>query len=301
MQLSRLRIKDKKLFDKFLNISEHKLSVYKFESIYIWKNLYHIGWKIIEGSLCVFFRDKIGCFLYLPPLGPTTNADTVSQVFKIMDGVNSNKDISRIENLEEKDVLFYKGLGYRCRYKSSDYVCERIDLEKLKGDRFKSKRACCNYFVKRYPDAEYLPFSLKYKDACLELFDLWAGQRKSKLRDAIYQGMIDDSRSCVKILLDSYGDLNIAGRTVKVDKGIRAFSFGFELNQDTFCILFEITDLSIKGLAQFVFREFCSELKEYRQINIMDDSGLENLKKVKLSYHPVSLIPAYIADRKPPD
>ena len=41
-----------------------------------------------------------------------------------------------------------------------------------------------------------------------------------------------------------------------------------------------------------------SELKGYKFINIMDDSGLENLKKVKLSYQPLKLIPAYIAKRK---
>jgi len=64
-----------------------------------------------------------------------------------------------------------------------------------------------------------------------------------------------------------------------------AFTFGFKLNKDTFCILYEITDLSIKGLSQFIFRQFCSELKNHRYINIMDDSGLVNLKRVKLSYH----------------
>jgi hypothetical protein len=62
--------------------------------------------------------------------------------------------------------------------------------------------------------------------------------------------------------------------------------------------LYEITDLSIKGLAQFIFRAFAEELKNYRYLNIMDDSGLANLKKVKLSYHPERLVPAYIARRR---
>ena len=43
---------------------------------------------------------------------------------------------------------------------------------------------------------------------------------------------------------------------------------------------------------------FAQELKNYKFINVMDDSGLENLKKVKLSYHPVKLVPAYIVRRK---
>lgn len=92
-------------------------------------------------------------------------------------------------------------------------------------------------------------------------------------------------------------NLNCIGRIVKVDKEIRAFSFGFKLNAQTFCILYEITDLQVKGLAQFIFREFCREMADYKYINIMDDSGLENLKQVKLSYHPIKLVPAYIVQR----
>jgi hypothetical protein len=61
--------------------------------------------------------------------------------------------------------------------------------------------------------------------------------------------------------------------------------------------MYEIADSSVKGLAQFIFREFCSGLKDYTYINIMDDSGLENIQKTKLSYRPVKIIPAYIVAR----
>ena len=84
---------------------------------------------------------------------------------------------------------------------------------------------------------------------------------------------------------------------MRVEKQIKGFTFGYKLNNDTFCILYEITDLSIKGLAQFIFRRFSAELKDYSYINIMDDSGLDNLRKVKLSYKPKRLVSAYIATR----
>jgi hypothetical protein len=106
--------------------------------------------------------------------------------------------------------------------------------------------------------------------------------------------MLEDSKRCLKLMLDNYRGLSLMGRVVKINQEIKAFTFGFKLNPNTFCILYEITDLSIKGLAQFIFAEFCRELKQYKYINIMDDSGLANLKKVKLSYHPVKLVPSYI-------
>lgn len=295
MKLNRLALKDKKLFEGYLRASEYQLSAYAFANIYIWNTLYDISWCIIKDRLCVFFKDRVGCFLYLPPLGGKIDTGVCAGVFKIMDSVNRNREISRIENIEDRDLVAYRELGYECYYKSSDYVCSRFDLASLRGDKFKSKRASVNYFLKHYEDIEYVPFSLKYKDACLELFGLWKRQRAGRAEDTVYQGMIDDSRLCLSLLLEHYTQLDITGRLIKIGGRIKGLSFGLALNKDTFCIVYEITDLSIKGLAQSIFREFCSELKDFRYINIMDDSGLDNLKKVKLSYHPVKLIPAYIA------
>ena len=251
----------------------------------------------VKDNLCIFFKDKIGTFLYLPPLAKKQNPQIIKEAFEIMDSFNKNKAISRIENIEEQDISFYRGLGYECKYKSSDYLCLRTHLVQLKGSSLKSKRSCLNYFIKHY-EFEYLPFSLRHKHDCITLYDYWMAERKTKNQDRIYQGMLADSRACLQALLNALEDLGLIGRVVKINKEIKGFTFGFNLNQDIFCILYEITDLSIKGLSQFIFWKFCSELDGRKYINIMDDSGLENLKKVKLSYHPIRLIPAYIVQRK---
>jgi hypothetical protein len=295
MKLSKLSLKDKEIFLRYLNLTSHELSVYAFEDIYIWSSLFDIQWAIIEDCFCIFFKDKISCFLYLAPLGKNTPW-VVGKAFEIMDGFNKNKDISRIENVEDKDVKFYRDLGFDCQLKSYDYLCLRSDLVNLGGKKFKSKRACFNYFLK-HNQFEYQPFSLEQTCDCLKLYRKWKEQREVYLKDSFYQRMLKDNLKSLKVALSSYKDLNLKGKIVKVAGRIKAFSFGYKLNSETFCILYEITDLSIKGLAQFIFREFCRELADYKYINIMDDSGLENLKKVKLSYHPIKLIPAYIVKR----
>lgn len=294
--LKKISLKDKETFNSFLSLARHELSVYAFENIYIWKGLFDIYWCLIDGSLCVFFQDTIGTFLYLPPLGKKISHKAVEGAFQVMDGFNKNKEISRIENLEEQDLKSYQELGFKPIPKSVDYVCSQKELADLKGAKFKSKRACYNCFTK-HSEFEYLPFSKKDGPACLKLYALWARQRKTKSKDKIYQGMISDSQTCLKILLEDYPRLNITGRVVKAGSRFCAFTFGFPVNPDTFCVLYEITDLSVNGLAQFIFREFCREMKDYKYINIMDDSGLENLKAVKLSYHPVKLVPAYIVNK----
>jgi hypothetical protein len=288
VELTRLTIKDKPLFNKFLNLKRHELSVYSFEIIYIWRKIYDIRWALVKDSLCVFFQDKIACFLYLAPLAKQLKPGVLAEVFR---------HISRIENIEEEEIGLYRRLGYECVPKFGDYLCRRADLVNLQGNKFKSKRAAFNYFTKHYKFA-YLPFSIKHKKEYLSLYDHWMRLRCANNPDKVYQGMMQDSRTCLQVLLDDYKHLKITGRVIEIEKRIKAFTFGFKLNADTFCILYEITDLAVKGLSQFIFREFCRELKTYKYINIMDDSGLENLKKVKLSYQPVRLISSYIAKRR---
>lgn len=294
MKLNKLSLRDKPLFDKFLALMPHTLSVYAFENIYIWKKLFDISWVIIDDSLNIFFSDKVICFLYLPPLKKKVTPQIIREAFRIMGRKNRNNGLSRIENIEQDDLDFYRQLGYECRYKSCDYLCRKADLIDLKGDKFKSKRSSINYFTKHY-QFEYLSFSLEYAGACIELHNFWVKQRGKHIEDSFYRGMLEDSSVCLKILLGDYRRLNLRGSIVKIAGKLKAFTFGFSLNDDTFCVLYETTDLTIKGLAQFLFRGFCNELKEYRFINIMDDSGLDNLKRVKLSYRPVKLVSAYIA------
>jgi hypothetical protein len=300
MLLKKLEIKDRKLFDQFLNIRPHGLSVYAFENIYIWRALFDIRSKIIRESLCVFFKDRIGCFAYFTPLSKLNDPQAIAGAFNIMDGINRNRNISRIENVEECDLPFFQKLGLKCAEKPAEFLCSISDMEQLKGDDFKSKRWAANYFVKNYV-FQYLPYSSADKKPCLQLYLDWMRNRQVKGFDNIYSAMLEDSHNALKILLRDFRYLRCVGRVVKIEGRIRGFTFGFKLNKETFCVLYEVTDLSVKGLAQFIFRKFCSEFKDLSYVNIMDDSGLKNLKEVKLSYRPIRMTPSYIVQRPDAD
>lgn len=296
MKLNKLTLRDRKLFNKHLVFVKHSLAAFSFANIYIWRAIFDIQWVLIENSLCVFLSDKIGCFMYLPPLEKERNPRVIKQVFAIMDSINKNRDISRIENIEGEDLEYYRALGYLCHEKYPDYLCSRNDLALLRGNKLKSQRASYNYFIKHHNfDSQRL--RMVDRAGCLNLFHYWIEERKAHCHEDIYCGMLEDNRKVIKEALSNYKKLGLEGMIVRVEKQIKGFTFGYKLNDDTFCILYEITDLSIKGLAQFIFSKFSAELKDYNYINIMDDSGLDNLRKVKLSYKPRQLIDAYIATR----
>ncbi len=297
MELQSLSLSDRELFQEFLKLKEHELSVYTFINIYIWRGLFDIGWKIIDGNLCVFFKDRLSCFLYLPPLGARISRAAIEDSFKLMDKLNKNPAVSRIENLEAGESVALEKLGYRIAEKPGEYLYLRNNLAGLSGGDYKSKRAAVNFFTKHYR-AEYLEFSPGHKDDCLRLYKLWARGRSSTSIDPVYRGMLKDGLLCLGTLLKDYHKLGAIARVVEIDGKIKAFTAGFELNPRIFCVLYEFADLDFKGSSQFIFRQLCREMKEYTFINSMDDSGLESLKKVKGSYHPLKIIPAFIADRK---
>lgn len=290
-KLNKLNLKDKPLIERYLKENATDISAYHFAGIFIWKDLFQVFWTIIEKNLCLFYQDNTGMFMILPPLGPF-NAGVVKKCFEIMDFYNQNSEVSRIENVREEEARSYARLGLRPKLKDREYACLRDDLVNLCGDGFKHKRSSYNHFLKTH-NAQILEYSPAYQKACLGLYLLWMNMREDERNDIIYQQMLEDSSLSFQTALKYYGKLGLAGYVVKAGGEIKACSFGYSLNRETFCILFEVCDLNFKGIAQFIFREFARKLSGYKYVNIMGASDLENLKRHKLSYRPAKEISIY--------
>ena len=235
--------------------------------------------------------------MYLPPLSKKPEPSVIHSCFRIMDRFNINKDKSRIESVQENNLTFYQSLKYPCFRKSGEYLYRRKDIASLLGNRFKSKRASYNYFIKHY-DFELRLYQRQDMSGCLALYQEWKEQRKGRFSDSVYQAMLEDSFFCQKLAMKNFSRLGLVGYVIRIKNKITGYTFGFPINPKVFCILFEITDLDYKGISVFIFSEFCRQLPDYEYINVMDDSDLENLRRVKLSYHPVRILPSYIIKNK---
>ena len=295
MRLREVTLRERKLFEGYLRQDRHELAVYSFAAMELWRPFYSIRAAAVDGCLCVFFQDRLGMFMFLAPLGQVTPA-AVEKAFAQMDRVNVNCGFSRIENVEESSIEFYRNAGYCVREKPGDYLCGRSALAGLRGNAYKHKRASANHFAAHYR-SRYAPYAAEYKDECLALNARWAKERKGRCSDRLYQGMLDDSGRCFSLMLEDWRSLGMTGRIVETQGCIQACSFGYALNEKTFCVLFEVADLSFKGISQYIFRELCREMSGYEHINIMDDSGLANLRRVKESYRPLRVVSNFIVTR----
>lgn len=136
---------------------------------------------------------------------------------------------------------------------------------------------------------------------CAALYQDWAqGRRPVYAGNAVALQMLEENAGVHQLALRHYQDLGLTGRVVTIDGKVRAYTFGYPLNAEIFCVLFEIADLSFSGLGVFIFREFCRDaaLTPYKFINVMDDFELGNIERAKNSFRPAVLLPSYVITRK---
>ena len=316
IQLTPLTLQDRHGFERSLSQMfkgrTTALSTWAFAPHYIWKDQFSFSWTEIGRWRCLFAEYADGLYMPLPPLGPRTFStsthlhefqDVVLQVMEYMKTKNIQPTITRIENVPSELATCFEDMGYTIRAKDSDYLYQREDIVKLEGERYKSQRHAYNRFLRNY-SIEYQPYQASDQGECWELFRRWSLQKMeqytSERSDHCEAGrfMLQDSESAHRIIMEFWEPLGLTGRVVRIDGMVCAYAFGFALTSEVYCILVEVTDRTIIGSSEYVFREYCRELESHALINTMDDSGLASLARSKQAYFPVELVRNYIVTQR---
>jgi ribosomal protein S18 acetylase RimI-like enzyme len=190
----------------------------------------------------------------------------------------------------------------------------------LAGGDLSSKRQAKNRFMRLYPYRVESYDPAKHLEGCLGLLDGWRVHQDA-------QHLEEPNANCIKrqketiateLALRSANELGFKGMVVYAgaerepgepsgsaagipkrsegtcEETLKAFTFGEYLGTDSSSIVIEKTDLETKGLAQFIFSEFCRQSWADRPLtNVGDDWGLESLAWTKMSYRPIKLLQKY--------
>ncbi|HJE03625.1 hypothetical protein AAX26_00315 [Aliarcobacter thereius] len=318
ISLLQFDIKAKEQMKKYLREINVDLSDYTFAQNYIWLSSVSGFYSIIEDTFCFFVLSGGELSMLLPPLGKKENVHkAIFKCFEIMNENNSNKFYSKIEyvheemlegfvnHLEEGTLIFEALEDFLIEKKLVDYIYKIDDLIELKGDAYKSKRNEINRFKKAYPNfrIEVLDTSI-HSSLIMNLFNKWVSDRTKympKEEVEIFMDGIYFERFAIKKILNEYDKLDIVGIVIFIDDELKGFTVGEKINDHTSSVIIEKTDFEVLGCAQFIFREFSKYLKDEfnsSYINVGDDMGFENLKKVKMSYRPDKLVPKYTIYQK---
>jgi len=271
------------------------LAAYSVPSVYLCTTLLGYWWMELHGSLCLFAESPDGWFMPLPPLGGGPIREPILAAFDLMRRRNgADSPVSRIDNISPTLAARLEILGYRLEAGEGDYLYRAADLATLTGDRFKSHRALCNK-VERFSQVAVAPYAPRDRAECRGLLQRWQEQKQAGALDSLGRLLLEDAASTHEIAWAHCVDLGLRGTVVRVDGEIRAYTFGCWLTPATWCVLLEVADRSVPGLAQYLFRETCraAAARGAEFINTMDGAGLSGLSRSKNSYHPVMRIRQY--------
>lgn len=260
-------------------------------SLFVWSDFFRYSWAEYNGGIFVFAENDDGMFTIR---ATALKHEHIRWCFDVMAEHNGSSNVARIEHLTQSECAQIDESRYRIDKRPCEYVYWRDDIAQLKGNAYKSRRHDLNQFLMRH-HGHYREYQNRDFDACLDLFDRWAESRRKTSEDVIYHAMLDENRRVHQRLLRHAQILALDVRVVEVDHKVEAYTAGFPLTDDMYCIYLEVANVSLIGLPVFVFHKFCqdNELKPYRFVNCMDDFAMDNGKRTKMSYRPALLLASY--------
>jgi Fe-S-cluster containining protein len=270
-------------------------AAYAFPYHYIWTSLLPYWWMESHETFFLFARSPDGWFMPLLPLGPRPLDQTVAEAFTLMRRWNGPSPVSRIENVIGSRIPIVERGGLRCRRRDGDYLYKADALTVLAGDDYKSQRALCNR-TEREQGLTTEPYAERHRAACLALHERWAAQKREGNLDSMGALLLQDAKAAHECVLAECERIGLAGTVVIARDRIVAYSFGYWVTPQTWCVLLEVADRSITGLAQWLFRETCRAAVNQgaAYINAMDDAGLPGLRQAKSAYRPAAVIDNWV-------
>ncbi|ABK83118.1 DUF2156 domain-containing protein [Campylobacter fetus] len=310
VEFHKFAITTKPLMEHYLselgNELEVDISDYTFAANYIWLENASGFYAIIEDSFCLFSMAGSELSMLLPPLGKLCNLKkAIEKCFNAMNENNTKTHYARIDyvagsilekfaaQIENGASIFDAFEEYIFEKQLVDYIYKSDDLIELKGNSYHTKRTEINKFKNTYPNFKIETLDPKaHREIIIDLANKWAAERikymPAEKMDDFLEGIYQE-KAAIKRMLDHYEKLELIGIVLFIDDEIKGFSVGEKINDGVASVIIEKTDFATLGSAQFIFREFSKVLKNIYNcdfINVGDDMGFENLKKVKMSYRP---------------
>lgn len=272
-----LQLSDKPWVDELLSYSDFKGCEYTFGNNYVWKDIYDItvcrynDFYIVKNKNGFMFPAGKGNIVELIDVLKQDCAERGEHLFF---NTASKRSADLMKELFAEEVLITPRRDY------FDYIYNYCDLATLVGKKYHSKRN----FINRFSEYNWSYEAVDENNIsdCHKMMDEWYVENDCE-NDADKK----DEASIVRLSLDNFAALDYTGGLLRVDGKCVAFTFGEKRTDDCFVVHVEKALRQYNGAYPMINKEFiCHLSSEFLYINREEDTGSENLRKAKLSYHP---------------
>ena len=288
-----IEITDRDWIMRALEKSQFRGCEYTFGNNFVWRRAYNV--EIAEYSGFYFARWGMGKGKYKFSF-PTGGCD-VSTGISLLKQYCAENDIPLLvyankEITEQVCSLFPEASAHYNR-DGSDYIYLAEDLSELKGKKYHAKRNHLNRFYEN--DWSFERIDDTNIAECIAMNEQWCKENLSGCDLSLEEQKSKEDETCIVRCSFKYFDqLGYTGALIRVRGEVQAFCFGEPSSDDTFVVHVEKALRTYQGAYTAINREFVRSLGgRYKYINREEDTGSLNLRKAKLSYHPVFLEDKY--------
>ena len=266
-------LKDKLLFDKFINESEYPATVWSSNFAYLWASSQSGNrktvWKIIEGMLVPFFYNVRHQYLSLVclPFGKGDAEHVVNVLYKCMvycyelNKLTGNQRYSRVRTINEAQLQFLqssKKFNQHFDPKKLLGIERHYSIQKLinlAGKEFAYVRRKINKFHRKYPQAIIRKYNADTDyHKVMEFNNNWAKEQDESIFDGTY----------FKEILKYPDELDHTVLVVEIDGQIVGMTSGGGLPTGQSWTCLRKADHKVEGLSELLL---CELVKESYKVN----------------------------------
>ncbi|MDM7997402.1 MAG: phosphatidylglycerol lysyltransferase domain-containing protein [Acidobacteriota bacterium] len=290
-EFSAIRLDDLNILTDFLRRYPQPLSGYTFSTLAAWHPFFHYGWTFAEPETLL-----ISCALdtdiyprLLQPIGLFSPELAQKLLKSAMDLPYPLKINGVSDRFLQANPDFVKYFAVQEDRAGSNYLYRASDLASLAGRKYAKKRNLLSQASNLYAwSIQNLTQALT--DACFYVLDTILKEERPKM-----EKMLAREWSALECTLRHFDLFNQRGLVVSVEGRAVAFSIYEAISPTTIAVHFERALRSYKGLYQVVNWETAKvvDSQGFEFINREEDLGDPGLRKAKMSYNPLEIVPAF--------
>ena len=284
IEFERLKLTQKKEYEKILFSCPGRSCEYAFANMYLWGR-----------QEAAFFPDCVGFFshfygksVYPYPMGTGDRRAVLEAVIRDARerGIPCRIVSMTKTEAEELERWFPGKFLIRTDRDGFDYVYAIEDLADLKGRKFQKKRNHVNRFRAEHPDCASIPLTSDNLPQAKEMVDSWFARRVAE--DPHGEYLLE--QIAINRTFQHFKALGMEGLMLCDGAEVLAVTIGSRLSRDTMDVHFEKAREDVDGAYAAINCAFARYLRqrfpELQFLNREDDMGLEGLRRAKLSYQP---------------
>ncbi len=291
-QFKKLELSDKKEIEKFtIKFPPH--SSFNFTNIWAWNIRGDRKISKLNDNLVIFFTDYDTENPFLSFLGINKCEDTVLQLINF---ANKSGLSPKLRFITEESIKYLNSDNFIIEEDRDnfDYIFYCSELSELKGVKFKNQRHLAARFIREYPDSTFKlkDFSnLSVQEKINFVLTQW--ENGKKMQNKRYDLRFEEK--ALYRLFESVGSHNLILSCVFLNDIMLGFSIDEILPNQNAIAHFIKADNSFRGIYEFLNNELAKYLITLGVVswNWQQDLNIENLRKTKISYRPVSFLKKY--------